>query len=42
MVSPRASYYGAALIAQGIAMDKVYAYAVRKGMTPEQWDSIKG
>lgn len=41
LVTPRASYYGAKLLAAGVDRETVIAATIRKGMTPEQWDSVK-
>jgi cobaltochelatase CobS len=39
-ITPRASIYGATLLAQGVPLDAVKTMVVRKGMSPEQWASI--
>lgn len=41
IVSPRASYFGAALLAAGLERDVAEQLALRKGMTEEQWISVK-
>jgi len=41
IISPRASYNGAKLLAAGMSRDKVIAMTLQKGMTPDQWASIK-
>lgn len=41
LVTPRASYYGAALLEAGLSMEEVEAATVRKGMTDEQWEVVK-
>jgi MoxR-like ATPase len=40
VISPRASMYGAKLIAAGMHINRVEALTVRKGMTSAQWESI--
>lgn len=40
LVTPRASYYGAALLAAGIPQATVEAMTIKKGMTEEQWSSV--
>lgn len=40
IVSPRASYYGAALLEQGIDEPIVDLLALRKGMSDEQWSAV--
>lgn len=40
LVTPRASYQGARLLAAGMPQDKVEAYSLRSGMTDEQWTSV--
>src|SRR6266700_5751776 len=37
IISPRASYFGAALLASGMAQDLVEILAVRKAMSADQW-----
>lgn len=41
IVSPRASFEGAKLLAQGLPWEFVEKSAIRKGMTEDQWNSIK-
>lgn len=41
IISPRASYYGAALLSAGVDQVTVEASVLRKAMTPEQWESVK-
>jgi cobaltochelatase CobS len=41
IVSPRASFEGAKMLAQGLPWDFVEKSAIRKGMTEDQWTSIK-
>lgn len=41
IISPRSTYFGEALLAQGLSEEKVIAMTVRKGMTDEQWNSLK-
>ena len=41
IVSPRSSYFGAALLASGLDQSKVEAMTIKKGMTAEQWESVK-
>jgi hypothetical protein len=41
IISPRASKYGAALLANGMEQSLVEQLTVRKGMTAEQWESIQ-
>ena len=41
IISPRATYYGAALLEAGLDHDMVCEMALRKGMTDEQWASIQ-
>lgn len=40
LVTPRATYYGAALLAAGIAQEQVESMTIRKAMTPEQWQEV--
>jgi MoxR-like ATPase len=40
LVTPRASYHGAALLEAGLPMDKVARMTIRKGMTDQQWSSV--
>lgn len=40
MITPRASFYGARLLAAGMDQDSVIAATIRKGMTNEQWSAI--
>lgn len=40
VVSPRASIYGAKLLAAGLDRETVEAATIRKGMTAEQWRSV--
>lgn len=40
-ITPRASMYGAALLAQGMAFEKVERMVLRKGLSAAQWDAIK-
>ena len=40
MVTPRASYYGAALLQAGLTEDKVIRMTVRKGISESDWKSI--
>lgn len=40
MVSPRASFIGASLLAAGIDRDTVIAMTLRKGMSAEQWGAV--
>lgn len=42
VISPRASILGAALLAVGESWEAVCAATLRRGMTAEMWDSIKG
>jgi DNA replicative helicase MCM subunit Mcm2 (Cdc46/Mcm family) len=39
-VTPRASFYGAALLASGLDMGDVEAMVLRKGMTDDQWTQV--
>ena len=41
IISPRASYFGSALLATGMSMDMVKAVTIRKAMTEDQWASIQ-
>jgi cobaltochelatase CobS len=41
MISPRASEYGAGLLAQGLDQSLVEELTVKQGMTAEQWESIQ-
>lgn len=41
IVSPRASLDGAALLAAGIHRDSVVQMTLRKGMSDEQWESVR-
>lgn len=41
IISPRASYFGAALLATGMSEERVKELTVRKAMTEEQWSSIQ-
>jgi hypothetical protein len=40
IISPRASYFGAALLAAGMTQPQVEALTLRKGMTEDQWQSV--
>jgi hypothetical protein len=40
IISPRASYFGAALLAAGMKQTQVEALTLRKGLTEDQWKSI--
>lgn len=40
VISPRASYYGAALLASGMSQTDVERITLRKAMTDEQWQSV--
>jgi len=40
LITPRASYFGAALLAVGIAQTEVERIVLRKGMTDDQWESV--
>jgi hypothetical protein len=40
IVSPRASYFGAALLAAGMSQTQVEKMTLRKAMTDEQWQSV--
>lgn len=40
LVTPRATYYGEALLAAGMPMEKAKAMAIRKAMTAEQWSAV--
>ncbi len=40
VISPRATFYGTALLAAGMTRDEVIAATVRKGMTDDQWASL--
>ncbi len=42
MLSPRASYNGAAMLAVGMNEETVIKMTVRKAMNSEQWESVKG
>ncbi len=41
LITPRASYYGAALLAAGLPQTAVEMATIRKGMTTEQWEIVK-
>ena len=41
VISPRASYNGAKLLAAGVEQDVVEQLTIRQGMTQEQWESIQ-
>ncbi len=41
IISPRATYYGAALLEAGLPYDVVCEMALRKGMTDDQWKNIQ-
>lgn len=41
IISPRASIFGAALLANGFDQDEVEVMAIKKGMTNEQWASLR-
>ena len=41
IISPRASIYGARLLASGVKQSLVEQVTLRKGMTQEQWESIQ-
>lgn len=42
IISPRASYFGAALLSAGAPLSEVEEETVRKAMSADQWNSIKG
>lgn len=42
VISPRASYYGAALLASGMKQVDVERITLRKAMTDDQWQSVNG
>ena len=42
LITPRATLYGASLIAAGFDMDEAAEMTIRNGMTDEQWESIGG
>ena len=42
LITPRATIYGASLIAAGFTMDEAAEMTIRNGMTDEQWRSIGG
>ncbi len=41
IISPRASYYGAALLEQGMSRPLVADMVLRKGMSDEQWGNVQ-
>lgn len=41
MITPRATYYGAALIANGASFEKAAAWAVKSAMSDQDWSSIQ-
>jgi hypothetical protein len=41
MVTPRASFFGAQLLASGVAQADVVTMTLKKGMTDVQWDMVK-
>jgi len=41
VISPRASYFGARLLAQGLSEDTVKNLVIRKGLSDDQWESIQ-
>lgn len=40
LITPRASYFGAALLQEGMGQDKVEALTLKKGMSEDQWYSV--
>jgi len=42
LVTPRASIYGASLLKSGLDVDAVEELTIRKGMTDDQWNLVKG
>jgi cobaltochelatase CobS len=40
IISPRASYYGAALLAAGLDRDAVVGMTLRKGLSDDQWNAL--
>lgn len=42
MITPRATMQGAALLARGVLQSKVEARLLRKNMSQEDWNSVKG
>ena len=40
MITPRASYFGAALLKTGLSEERVLAMTVRKAMTEADWATI--
>jgi hypothetical protein len=41
MITPRATYYGAALLAAGMDEDAVLAMTIRKGLSEDQWKGLQ-
>lgn len=41
LITPRASYFGSAMLAQGIPQASVELAVLRKGMTADQWAAVK-
>lgn len=42
VISPRATYHGARLLAAGLPKEEVITLTMRNGMRPEDWTTIKG
>jgi len=40
MVTPRATLYGASLLAAGMSIDEVKSAVLRKGMNDDQWAAL--
>lgn len=41
MISPRATFYGEALLAAGIGIDEVEKMCLKKGLTDESWEQVR-
>ena len=41
LVTPRASYYGEALLNAGMTIEEAEESAIKGGMTDEQWEVVK-
>ncbi len=42
LITPRASFYGAALLAAGLSLDDVKNSVLRKGLSEDQWNQLNG
>jgi len=41
LVTPRATIFGAGLLASGFSLEEVYEMTLKKGMSDDQWRQLK-